>query len=232
MCNKKKYIWRVVIIIAVALLLPVILNFVVGLERPNNISVVGYPETWIGFYGSYIGGVLTALIGFLTLWQTSKNNDKKLRIAYQKSIVEDLERTLTQCVSLFDFSRLGTISLYFNNPDKYDEVLQKLDEYYRHVLTVANAWAVIYDGNEKTEVKNFQNIYHRCVKELIEYINDVSKAIVRLKDSSKEEQASAVSDIKVVLGKEAEYNCLLHELFEQAKFWLASERTELQRLQR
>lgn len=214
------------------MLLPVILNFVVGLEQPNNISVVGYPETWIGFYGSYIGGVLTALIGFLTLWQTSKNNDKNLRIAYQKSIVEDLERTLAQCVSLFDFSRLGTISLYFDSPNRYDYCLQELDLYCHHVTTVANAWGVVYEGNPKHEVQRFQTSYQQCHQVLVCYLNKVTDLIVKLKMTLTDEERTCIKcEIKDVLAKAPEYQEMLRRLFDNAKQWIESERAELRKLQ-
>lgn len=105
---KSKYL----VILLIVFLLPILINFIVGLKQLNNITVVGNPSTWIGFYGSYIGGVLTATIGFLTLLKTSNDNRRELQISYQEKVVASLEQTLSQGVSLFDFSRLGIISIH------------------------------------------------------------------------------------------------------------------------
>lgn len=234
MCNKKKYIWRVVIIIAVALLLPVILNFVVGLERPNNISVVGYPETWIGFYGSYIGGVLTALIGFLTLWQTSKNNDKKLRIAYQKSIVENLERTLAQCVSLFNFPKIVAVALYISKgkttePNIIYRIQQDLNEYCCQITETANAWYTVYNGREEQEIKDFQRSYKQCVDYFLDKINEMTKIIKSLDMPISEDVYARINTFINTGSKQA--GILLADLLDKASAWLDLERANLRKIQ-
>lgn len=227
-----KYKCSLLLVFIGVVLLPVIINCVVGLEHPNNRLVAGTPETWIGFYGSYIGGVVTAIIGFLTLYQTSKNNERNLQIAYQKSVVEKLEQTLAQCVRLFDFSRLGTISMYFDHPGKYDDCLQALDSYCHHLTTTANAWGVVYDGNDKNEVKEFQWIYWQCEKQMVSYINEITGLIIKLKKGkSVEEKECIVCDIKDVLAKSKDYQILLQSLFDKSKLWIESERAELRRLQ-
>ena len=218
--------------VAFAALLPVLLNAIIGLNHPHNIMVVGDPSTWINFYGSYIGGVLTAIIGFLTLWQTSKENRKALQVSYQENTVKSLEQTLAQCVSLFDFSRLGVISMYLDNQAKYDDVLQKLDDYYCHIMTTADAWGVVYDGRKEKEIIDFQSVYGRCVKDLTHYINQMTELIVQLKNENKEETRETIMiNMKTILDRRDDYQELLRLLFLKAQSWLDMERNKLKRLQ-
>lgn len=211
--------------------MPMLINFIVGLKQLNNITVVGEPSTWIGFYGSYIGGVLTAIIGFLTLLKTSNDNRRELQISYQEKVVASLEQTLSQCVSLFDFSRLGIVSMYLNDKAKYDEVLHELDMYYCHVTTTANAWGVLYSGREEKEIQDFQSIYFQCLTDLTHYINEITKLIVQLKNDNKEETENIILRIKEVLDKRNEYHELLQSLFYKARVWLDMERNKLKQLQ-
>lgn len=218
--------------VAFAALLPVLLNAIIGLNHPHNIMVVGDPSTWINFYGSYIGGVLTAIIGFLALLKETKENRRELQVSYQEKVVASLEQTLSQCVSLFDFSRLGIISMYLNDKSKYDAVLHDLDMYYYHVTTTANAWGVLYSGREEKEIQEFQSVYHQCVTDLTHYINKITELIVQLKNDNKEETENIILRIKEVLDKRNEYHELLQSLFYKARVWLDMERNKLKQLQK
>lgn len=218
-------------LIIMAIVFPAVINIVVGLNHPHNITVVGEPSTWIGFYGSYIGGVLTAIIGFLTLLKTSNDNRRELQVSYQEKVVASLEQTLSQCVSLFDFSRLGIVSMYLNDKSKYDAVLHDLDMYYYHVTTTANAWGVLYAGREEKVIQEFQSIYHQCVTDLTHYINQITELIVQLKYDKKEETESTLQKIEEVLSKRNDYDKLLQSLFNKAQSWLDMERNKLKRLQ-
>ena len=213
--------------------MPMLINFIVGLKQLNNITVVGEPSTWIGFYGSYIGGVLTAIIGFLTLLKETKENRRVLQISYQEKIVASLEQTLAQCVSLFDFSRLGIVSMYLNDKSKYDEVLHDLDMYNYHITTTANAWGVLYAGCEEKEIQDFQSVYYQCVKDLTHYINQMTELIVQLKNENKEEDMkNIIMQLKAVLDKRNDYQELLRLLFSKAQLWLDMERKKLKELQK
>lgn len=72
----KKMIYSIVIF---AILAPVIVNFMLGSKTPFNIEVVGLPSEWISFYGSYLGGIVTALVGFYTIYRSNKQNNCKFR---------------------------------------------------------------------------------------------------------------------------------------------------------
>ena len=202
------------------------------MEPLYNVKIAGDPSSWIGFFGSYIGGVLTAIIGFLTLQRTSKESNRQIQIAYQESVVSKLEETLADCVSLFDFSRLGVIAMFLDDESQYNRCLRDLDEYYSHVMTVANAWGVVYDGRKEKEIQDFQSIYTQCVKNLTESINQITNYIKSLK---KEQDIAARNKIKeeiaAVLLKHIEYNKLLKQLSEKAQIWLTAERTKLEQLQ-
>ena len=56
------------------LFVPFLLNFVLGLHSPNNIKVIGTATDWLLFHGSYIGGVLTAVVGFIVMGIESRRN--------------------------------------------------------------------------------------------------------------------------------------------------------------
>ena len=70
----KRKLW-ITLIIFLVLITPIILNIIIGSTNPlDSIRVVGTEVNWLGFYGSYIGGVLSATVAFIKIGQYSKKN--------------------------------------------------------------------------------------------------------------------------------------------------------------
>lgn len=162
------------------LAIPPILNFILGQNTPNNIGVIGNPETWLGFYGSYLGGVITALIGFYTIYRSERVSALQMEIERKREEIGHLEDRLAECVSLFDFSKVGIVSLYLPNSSKFNDVLAELNDYHNKVTTTANAWSTIYGDSDCPYIKEFQNSYVDCWDALTKQINQVSSMIVEL----------------------------------------------------
>lgn len=216
----------------IALIFPILLNIILGFHSPNNIKVIGDSATWLLFYGSYIGGVLTAIIGFFTMNQTSKLNKNEILIAQKRESIKELEHSLARCVSLFDYSRVGTISLFFDDRSKYNEVLKDMDEYLNKVTTTANAWGVIYANSNRKETQEFQDAYNTCVSTLIDRINQVTKLIAELKEDIKIiERNKIIQEIKTIIDMQPKYQSLLDTLFLKAQMWIKAEKQELIQLQ-
>lgn len=68
----KKYWWVLLII----LVLPLIINLLIII--PRFFPIVGDGETWLIFWGTYIGAVVSAIMVFLT-WQILKQNQDQLK---------------------------------------------------------------------------------------------------------------------------------------------------------
>lgn len=227
--------WICFIILIVCM--PMLINFIVGLKQLNNITVVGEPSTWIGFHGSYIGGVLTAIIGFLTLRKTSNDNRRKLQVSYQEKVVASLEQTLSQCISILDFSRVETIALYIDkdlNPDEStcNKVLENMDAYFQQISTAANMWFIIYGNKNEPESNEFLQSYRRCVDFLIEKINDMTRLIHTLKTKKQSREDDTKAKIfKLIETGNIRYDALIKDLINKTNKWLDKERNKLKQLQ-
>lgn len=224
---------RHIIVIGVGvILLPILINIITGFNSPNNISVVGNAETWVQFFGSYIGGVLTAIIGFWAMERGNYQSNHNIAISIKRQEIAVLEQTLANCVSLFDYSRVGTIALYLDDNSKYDDVLYQLDEYFNKVSTTANAWGVIYANSSKQEIRNFQDIYLDCFTELTRAINEVTDKVKLLKKTRKDDPqwVTITNEITGIIQRGDQYKILLSHLLTAAQQWIASEKNELEKL--
>jgi hypothetical protein len=226
----KRYLYIFIFIVAV-IIIPLLLNFIIGLHTPNNITIVGKPSDWLLFYGSYFGGALTAIIAFVALFLESKRNKKSIEIAYKQKTVKELELTLADSVSLFDYSRIGTVSLFLEDRSQYNSVLKEMDEYLNKVTTTANAWGVIYSDSTQPEVREFQSAYDACWHKLVEQINRMTELITALRelpDNDDEQRERIMREITTINEFQAEYKQnYLSPLFSRAKNWIAAEKCKL-----
>lgn len=213
--------------------IPIITNTFIGLNTPFSIKVSGTEKEWVSFFGSYLGGVLTAIIGYITLYYNTKQSEKTILVSQKTQTIKELEQTLANCVSLFDYSKVGKISLFFDSPSKYDDVLQELDSYLDRIATTANAWGVIYANSEQQVIRDFQDTYTTCVSRLVEKINEVTKEIIALKSACNEQERTAViSRINEIIAYKDTYLSLLQDLFNQAHLWIEQEKQELRQIQK
>ena len=93
MKNKKWLLW-----LWVALpILPIVLNFIM-LSSVEGVEVAGNVESWIGFWGSYAGGCVTALISFIILYLTigyyREENDQRFAEAHKERLRTELSPRL------------------------------------------------------------------------------------------------------------------------------------------
>lgn len=218
------------LILIAILIIPIIVNSILGHNAPFRIKVFGSTDAWLAFYGAYFGGIITAAIGFITIYREEQINNKKIQISHQEAFIRDLENRLAECISIFDFSRVGIISLYFDDKSKYNDVLKEMDDYYHKLVISSNAWNTIYgEKPDDPYINSFQKAYQKCVNELVNALKDVTTQINILKDASDIEEIAIVkSGIIKVITQSSSYrsNCIV-PLQNNAQKWLNAERQKL-----
>lgn len=86
--------WWIWIVLAIVLLLPIGINFLM-LVAVKGVSVAGTTGNWIGFWGSYAGGCITALISFVILYRTIEHNKQENLLRLQETHKERLRTELS-----------------------------------------------------------------------------------------------------------------------------------------
>lgn len=82
--ENKKIMRRIIIIFICSILAPIAMDyFILGNSFPSNID----NDTWAGFLGSYIGGIATIVVFYLTILHTNEQNHR----IEQRQRLEDKE---------------------------------------------------------------------------------------------------------------------------------------------
>lgn len=86
MSLKKKEIFLIIIVVIVFVTLPFFLNWI--LQKEAVVQVIGDSVTWLSFWGTYIGAVLTAvmvLVAFISIRKTANINRTQWKMAWLSS---------------------------------------------------------------------------------------------------------------------------------------------------
>lgn len=215
------------ILFIVLLGIPVLLNFLIGI--PRFCSIVGSEGEWLLFWGSYLGGILTALVGTITLINNDRKQKVRLEIEYKRDALRRLEQILSDAVGMFDYSRLAKVVLYLDNSQGRKDFLQDMDEYYQTCVAKANSWGVIYEREEtQAYQRDFHDKYIAAVEYITKKISALEKLVVEYNDATEQ---NTMCDILQITSKSEEFkrDCL-QPLYYAAKQWLKEERTEIERL--
>ena len=222
----------ILVLILGALGIPIILNWCIGRENPTDIQLIASPSDWLLFYGSYIGGVITAIIGFVTLHRQTSINKIQLEIKSKEDALKELKHSLAEQIGLFDFSKVTEISLFYKEREMYNAIQRNLAEYQNNLASKANAWAVIYAYSECEHVIRFKDAYIDCYEEFTKNINGITKAICHLSKAGTDEQiASILRDEITPINQETEHiQAKLQILFNAAQEWIREEGNEIVKL--
>ena len=144
----------IVLILVVILLIPLCINSLI--LCPAIFNFIGEGTDWLLFWGSYLGGAFAALVGFVTLFYSAKRQTTEISINYRKTELTRLQILLSDCISMFNYSKLLTIALYIDNMDKYDSIIKDMLIYHDNIIAKANVWGVIYAGNKQRHIEKIQ----------------------------------------------------------------------------
>ena len=212
------------------LLVPFVLNLVLGWHSPNNIKVIGTATDWLLFHGSYIGGVLTAIIGFVTIRIESRRNGYTLRLKTQQAYIKSLEAELSNLIGALQFYEIGDISLYISdrNNFKFHSVVAigRLNDKLGIVSNQANSFMLGYKGRSEEYIQKYVDIYDCCVKAYRECVNEMTNLLFGVQGYMSNAQWSNFCQKVAGINKKAakqgqEY---LKSVYEAADNWLAAER--------
>lgn len=213
----------------VLLLIPLVINLLI--QSPSIIPTVGTPIDWLTFWGCYLGGIFSALIGFVTLYYSSKKQKLQLQINYKQMELSTLRAKLADCISIFDYSRICAATLYINDPAKYDNILAELNEYNNLICSVGNSWGVLYAHKNNTDAQqNFKEQYEKCIKFFAKDITNIEICIYKLKDGQPNIEQPLYNQIVEITGHENEASKELKILFSYAQDWIAEFEEEIEQL--
>ena len=197
--NKKPFF--LIGVLTLIVLIPIIVNFVITRDAFYCYRVAGEGKDWIAFYGSFLGSCISALVAYVIMFYTIKNNEKQTnktllhsesehRKIEKRAELDIYRRDLSERIARINYASIIRVCQYPSDFD-FNEELNRLDELYSLYQQQSNSSLLSYGCEEGIECRKFFEAYNGFLVKLCEYINETTRLICNYrcsKDFDKFEQ--------------------------------------------
>lgn len=167
--HQYKNLFIVLAFILVFFTLPLILNF--SLSQGNLITTNISNESWLGFWGTYLGGIFAIIIGFLAIRHSNRNSEKAINQQYillkqqhKEKRLDEYNRCLINNLELLNaFDSIGaTIAIDYEHPSlSKAEIIKKKSLIYSYDLQ----YRYVFEINSNTTKSDLETQYNNCWEE-------------------------------------------------------------------
>ena len=187
-------------------------------------------ENWLGFYGSYLGGVITAGVAYVILWHTIKENNKVALRSFKKEELFREQKMLAEQISNMKFYSIGYISMFISQKDMYYSEIIRLNAMFDKMIILYNSFILLYENSTEIKLVEYKLKYDECVQLMRDDINEMSLLIFKLQ-VEKEDSSSVISEIEILTKKTGVHqNKNAAELFQAAQQYIKEKQKELDEL--
>ncbi len=175
--NPKYYKFIVAIVIA-----PMLINVILCCTNPFpwNIPIAGNAGDWVGFWGNYIGTIISALIALYVLYHTITENAKireaqvkTIKYTQQQTWLENLRKQLIDNYKMFDMQSFS-IATGAVNRGAYDDAVSILMSLNRNIEFQSHSSSLYFIAeNPAAEEAEYNDCVIRIMTEYGTLINDL-----------------------------------------------------------
>lgn len=126
-------------------LLPIVINFLL-LSSVEGAEVAGTTDTWIGFWGSYAGGCVTALISFVILYRTIQYNKEEAVNRQQEAHKERLRTELSTRLARLNTKKFTVYYERLREGQDPAALCQMLEETRVQIVNDFSSFKILYTG--------------------------------------------------------------------------------------
>ena len=155
----KKYWWIAILVLA----LPVVINFI--LQIPAFTPIVGDSETWLSFWGGYLGAIVSAGVAFIILiiqYQQNKEENRSNRqlqintIKYQQeqARLHSVTEVSAKIISDTNLAKVSIVCSQIGGPTC--DTVDKLEGILKDIETHKNELDLYIDSDTKVSTVRFQ----------------------------------------------------------------------------
>ena len=205
-------VW-IVLILAISILVPVLLNFILPIHITK---VIGDETLWLGFWGSFIGSIASFTVAFLTYrtllhYKEAQNQNERLEDYKNNSIwLAELRRSLSEYLHCCNKYSIAELIYYFEDKD-YSSVLLNCDRmiacFKKAEFDVSSLLKSYYDEQSTyfPVLEGYKVVSHDVVVALRQVaLLAIEKDIYRFREKLKSPDIKFHELIKMVLGKDGD----------------------------
>lgn len=217
---------KFLVIVTPTILVPIIINIVCLTKVPFTIVDTTNPSSnlWLGFFGSYYGGVITAAVTLYIFYQTLQKDKYKKKYELETESYVNFCRDLSKLVISIDNDELSYILLALASSEKNElaSFIKEIKSINMSMKNQYNSFMLIYGEDNCSKKSDFVNEYmkdyNKIEKELIELfclISDFKKH----KEVDPMTKAAFCSEVARIANKLRQMGDISTPLLKKAEEW-------------
>lgn len=213
------------ILSAAIIVIPIALNCIILSPNPTCLPVIGGEENWLLFWGSYLGGILTAGFGYYGLLKSDKEHKREIRKQEHERILLVLKNELSKRIEALNFSILSRSLPRIQTgllKEEIDQEIVFLKERVDIVAAQIISWSLQELGQLPSKPSKFDETY---ILTMGTFRNDAEKVCTLLAELSLNGNSQSIKDQALSLKKEIDSHLIgaTHALIKLSKEWIESE---------
>lgn len=152
------------------------------LPTPFDLNTIGNEVEWLSFWGTYLGGIIGALVSFTILYFTLLHNKKEAEVERTNNRLLQLQQALSERLSDINFVPLHINTSHDINPSTEIERLNLLFGTYQQKMFTAK---FTYENDENEFAKQFYKAYSNFIMFYCNQIYSLKKILESNSDDMK-----------------------------------------------
>lgn len=207
-----------IVFLLVIVFFPILVNVVICSSNPTpwNIPVAGKSEDWLGFWGSYAGGLISGLIALYVLYHTIKENAKirdsqvkTIRYTQQQTWLENLRKQLIDNYKMFDIQSFS-IAVDAIQKNRHSEAVSILMSLNRNIEFQSHSSSLYFiaENPASEEIE-----YNDCITDIMmEYGTLINDFIYLCPIIERQSSDNSMSQKEIIETAEQSYGILLDSI--------------------
>lgn len=142
---------------------PIVVNYVCNtfFDFKTTDSSCGTSALWVTFFGSYLGGVITAAISMFIFYRTLKKDQKEKEYEIENHNYEVFCQHISRLASSFEIDRLtyALLSLSTSEDKEMSNFISELSIIETNIKENYNSLMLIYGNDVSSSKDKFANLY-------------------------------------------------------------------------
>lgn len=144
----------VIIGLVVIVVVPILLNCILVQQRFCD-NIIGNDETWLTFWGSYLGNIIAVVVPFVILWKEIKFNKLEANKERKYQEIVRIKTDLSEKVSAVNFSLI--IKSMLDTDIVHQKEIQRLQDLNESFIKLTNIVKMLYGYSRREEEKKVQS---------------------------------------------------------------------------
>ena len=171
---------RLVLVCALLLISPIILNYLLSRNALWNYTVVGEGKDWLPYYGS----IMSSIAAFYILYQTLMQNRNLALLSHKHEELKLLKRDIARIISSIDLTQIIENSLYVDGFNCTQELL-RLNALAQYYTKESNAVFLVYGNSNDEYALDFCNAFCTIIDSIVkEDIDEMTRTLVELRSNT------------------------------------------------